>query len=136
MLVREVVPRIAVRAIVFADRGPLTFGEIRPPFFPAFPVAELLRQALLLRGLSRHGSTPRTQRCNDRNREQAGAHRNGDVLQPPRNLMLASLSLWWQPENTYNITESQGVARLQELLPHLKIIDEQTIGGESVKDGP
>src|SRR5687767_12797143 len=34
MLVREVVPGIAVVAVVLADGAPLSFAEVRPPFLP------------------------------------------------------------------------------------------------------
>ena len=36
MLVRKVIPRVAFLGIVFADGGPLTFGEVWTPPFPVF----------------------------------------------------------------------------------------------------
>jgi hypothetical protein len=34
LIVREIVPRVAVLAVVLADRAPLAFAEIGPPLFP------------------------------------------------------------------------------------------------------
>src|SRR4029450_12157909 len=40
VIVREVFPGIAVRAVVLTDRAPLALGEIRAPFLPAFAGGE------------------------------------------------------------------------------------------------
>ena len=34
VIVREIIPGVAVRAVVFANRAPLAFGKIRPPALP------------------------------------------------------------------------------------------------------
>ena len=39
MIVREVLPRIAVRTVVFANRAPLSLRQVRTPALPALTVA-------------------------------------------------------------------------------------------------
>jgi hypothetical protein len=60
VIVREIVPRGAVRAVVLADGAPLALAQIRPP---EPPVAHLVRtalgEALVLGGLLFHLSPPR-----------------------------------------------------------------------------
>src|ERR1700679_3274799 len=34
MIMRKIVPSVAIRAVVFANRAPLAFGKIRTPTFP------------------------------------------------------------------------------------------------------
>ena len=39
LVVREIVPRVSILAVVFADRAPLPLAEIGPPFFPRDPAS-------------------------------------------------------------------------------------------------
>src|SRR4029453_11398762 len=49
LIVREVVPRIAARAVVFADRAPLALAEIRSPDAPRGAGLARFREAHLVR---------------------------------------------------------------------------------------
>ena len=51
LIVREVVPGVAVFAVVLADRAPLAFAEVRAPLFPRAPPLPSLVKALLLGGI-------------------------------------------------------------------------------------
>ena len=53
MIVRKIIPRVAVRAVVFADRPPLALGEIWPPAFPMdFPLDAGLQPLFFLRSFA------------------------------------------------------------------------------------
>ena len=45
MIVREVGPRVAVGAVVLADRAPLPFAEVRPPQIPVASLPQALVEA-------------------------------------------------------------------------------------------
>src|SRR6185312_4324539 len=47
LLVREVVPRVSVFAVILTHRAPLPFAEVWPPFFPLDVFLARLVQALL-----------------------------------------------------------------------------------------
>src|SRR5882762_8680202 len=49
MLVRKILPRSPVRAVILADRAPLPFGKIRPPSLPVFGVLVRFVEALFFR---------------------------------------------------------------------------------------
>ncbi len=51
LVVREVVPGVAVRAVVLADRPPLPLAEVGPPLLPGDPRLAGLVQPLLLGGV-------------------------------------------------------------------------------------
>ena len=46
LIVGEVAPAVAVRRVVFADRGPLPFGQVRAPAFPICLALGIFGQAL------------------------------------------------------------------------------------------
>src|SRR5918999_6612045 len=49
VVVREIVPRYAVSAVIFPHRAPLTLREVRPPAFPVhFAGPVLLKSKLFL----------------------------------------------------------------------------------------
>ena len=45
LIVREIVPRIAVLAVVLAHRAPLALAEVGPPLLPGHPLLTRLIQA-------------------------------------------------------------------------------------------
>src|SRR5262249_57433889 len=55
LVVAEVVPRVTGRAVVFADRAPLPFAQVRSPLLPRNPALASLLQPTVFRFLSRHG---------------------------------------------------------------------------------
>src|SRR6516165_5247829 len=55
LIVREVVPRVAVGAVILTHRSPLAFGEIRAPGLPAFALGKPRLQACVLGTTGRHG---------------------------------------------------------------------------------
>src|ERR1039457_6903458 len=60
MIVRQIVPRVAVRAVVLADRAPLPLGKIWPPALPVnFPVVAGLQPLYF----GRHSLVPYGRRC-------------------------------------------------------------------------
>src|SRR5258705_4562559 len=48
MVVGEIVPGVAVSAVVFADRPPLSLAQVRSPFFPGDVCLARVVQPLLL----------------------------------------------------------------------------------------
>src|SRR5689334_13011227 len=54
LVVREVVPCVAVVAVVFADRAPLPFTQVRSPLFPSNTGNPALVQPLLFRKARHH----------------------------------------------------------------------------------
>src|ERR1700747_3594902 len=47
MIVRKIVPRVAVCAVILADRSPLALGEVWPPTFPVnFAIGACLQPLL------------------------------------------------------------------------------------------
>jgi hypothetical protein len=61
LVVGEIVPRIAVLAIVLSDRAPLAFAEVRPPLLPRHPLFPRFVETQLLRRLvlGHHRMLPR-----------------------------------------------------------------------------
>src|SRR5262249_48379740 len=62
LIVGEVIPRVAVLTVVFTDRTPLPFAEIRAPFAPGGAAARLL-EPFLFRHASRSMAWRRLNRC-------------------------------------------------------------------------
>jgi hypothetical protein len=62
LVVGEIVPRIAVLAVVLADRSPLAFAEVRPPLFPGNLFLTRLVEAHFFRCLHRFGARTLRQR--------------------------------------------------------------------------
>src|SRR5271166_5172937 len=56
LIVGEIVPRIAVLAVVLADRAPLAFAEIRAPLLPRHPLLPRLVETQFIRRLRRCGA--------------------------------------------------------------------------------
>ncbi len=52
LIVGEVIPRVAGLAVIFADRAPLAFAEVRPPLPPWYPLLTRLGQPRLFRCVS------------------------------------------------------------------------------------
>jgi len=50
LIVREIIPRIAVLAVVLADRAPLAFAEVGAPLLPRHPLLTRLVEAYLFCG--------------------------------------------------------------------------------------
>src|SRR4051794_16573310 len=50
MLVRKIIPAIAVGRIILANSGPLAFREVRAPAFPVFGAVSVLLQPLRFGG--------------------------------------------------------------------------------------
>src|SRR5206468_4210533 len=48
VVVREIIPRVALWRIILAHRAPLALGEIRPPTFPVGQAGFAVSQALCL----------------------------------------------------------------------------------------
>ena len=55
MVVGEVVPGVAICAVVFADRAPLTLAEV---WSPPFPACLIVFQTIVLGGLDSFGCGP------------------------------------------------------------------------------
>ncbi len=55
VIVRQVIPRRAVRAVVLAHRSPLAVAEVRPPQFPVGVQGAVLGESLMFGGVSGHG---------------------------------------------------------------------------------
>ncbi len=53
VVVRQVIPAIAVGRIILAHRAPLALGEVRAPAFPILFARRVLEQALGLRAVGR-----------------------------------------------------------------------------------
>src|SRR6185436_1119422 len=57
MVVREILPGIAVRRVIFPHRAPLALGEVRTPTFPVLPAGFGLIEALLFAEFDIHSLT-------------------------------------------------------------------------------
>src|SRR4030095_12886685 len=57
MVVREMLPGIAVRRVIFPHRAPLALGEVRTPTFPVLPTGFGLIEALLFAEFDIHSLT-------------------------------------------------------------------------------
>src|SRR5215469_11137988 len=53
LIMAEIAPGVSVAAVIFANRAPLAFTQVRPPFFPGDPKIASIVQALLFRAINR-----------------------------------------------------------------------------------
>jgi len=87
---REVVPGLAVRRVVLADRAPLTLGQVRPPAAPLLAGVARVEQAAVLGG-EVGGHPPRLPKAPDTVRERGNRERRreGGPVQEPPSLLLS-----------------------------------------------